>query len=164
MSSKLLGLSAVVSTLLAVGHTNMGFQLTPVIATLSNPQDAHAGQNGRWQLSGYFLLNGIVPLQQVNIAIQQAKWAKYGITTGYDKALFWGMNLILISAGLGYATIGLVPPQFLIRKQCRDAGVSDGLIGIDKYTPDLSLAILRYSINLFSWAPVPVSWVSQSDN
>ena len=47
------------------------------------------------------------------VAIQQARWAKYGIRTTYDKLLFWGLNGLYLAAGLGYARAGIVPPQLV---------------------------------------------------
>jgi hypothetical protein len=45
------------------------------------------------------------------LAVQQARWAKYGIVTTHDKILFWGLNALYTAAACGYASKGIVPPQ-----------------------------------------------------
>jgi len=63
MSSKLLAISALISAITSVGHTLMGLnEVAPPLQTLLDPVARHAGQNGWWQISGYFLLNGSVTL------------------------------------------------------------------------------------------------------
>jgi hypothetical protein len=55
MYSQLLIVSAVISGISSVGHSQLGF--APALQTLS-ALPRHAGQNGWWQISGYFILNG----------------------------------------------------------------------------------------------------------
>ena len=116
MYSKSLALSAVISALAAFGHSQMGLDLLPAFQSLSPPA-AHSAQNAWWQVSGYFTLNGTPPSQWIGrtnrVAIQQARWAKYGITTSYDRILFWGLNALYLVAGAGYAMNGIVPPQIV---------------------------------------------------
>jgi hypothetical protein len=58
MSSKLLYLSAILSAVTSVAHSQIGLEIGPVLQTVPLPA-GHFGQNGWWQVSGYFLLNGI---------------------------------------------------------------------------------------------------------
>jgi hypothetical protein len=111
MSSKLLLAGALVSTVTCFAHTNLGFKMAPALRSLALPA-SHAGQNGWYQVSGYFLLNGTKSIDAVlMIAIQQARWARYGIVNTYDEVYFWGLNLLYTCAGLGYARAGIVEPQ-----------------------------------------------------
>jgi hypothetical protein len=48
------------------------------------------------------------------VAIQQAKWAKYGVVTGYDRIMFWGLCALYTVAGLGYASVGIIPLQIAL--------------------------------------------------
>jgi hypothetical protein len=45
------------------------------------------------------------------VAIQQAKWAKYGVVTGYDRIVFWALCVLYTVAGLGHANVGIILPQ-----------------------------------------------------
>ena len=119
MSSPLLILSAVISGISSVGHSQLGFEVAPALQTLS-ALPRHAGQNGWWQISGYFILNGTDFWARLNVAIQQARWAKYGIVSGYDKVMFWGLCGLYMTAGLGYASAGIVLPatSFLANVAC----------------------------------------------
>ena len=112
MSSQLLYLSAAISALTSVAHSNMHFDVAPAFQSLSLPASI-CGLNAWWQVGGYFLLNGMSSeVASIHfLAVQQARWAKYGIVTSYDKILFWGLNALYTAAGCGYATKGVVPPQ-----------------------------------------------------
>ena len=50
-------------------------------------------------------------LSNLLLAVQQMRWAKYGIVTTHDKVMFWGLNVLYTAAACGYATKGIVPPQ-----------------------------------------------------
>jgi hypothetical protein len=64
-SSKLLYLSAIISAVTCVAHSNIGLEIAPVLQTTAFPA-GHFGQNAWWQVSGYFLLNGIIQLGMAN--------------------------------------------------------------------------------------------------
>ena len=57
MSSKLLYLSALISALTSVAHSNMHFEIAPAFQSLSLPASI-CGLDAWWQVGGYFLLNG----------------------------------------------------------------------------------------------------------
>jgi hypothetical protein len=58
MSSQLLYLSAAISALTSVAHSNMHFDVAPAFQSLSLPASI-CGLNAWWQVGGYFLLNGM---------------------------------------------------------------------------------------------------------
>jgi len=58
MSSKLLLVASAISVLTSVAHTDMGPKMAPGIAGLTFPNN-HAPLNGWYQVSGYFILNGM---------------------------------------------------------------------------------------------------------
>ncbi|KAH8821791.1 hypothetical protein F5884DRAFT_851000 [Xylogone sp. PMI_703] len=98
----LYGASAV-NLITILGHTQMGLEgVIPTLTKLGkgDPMVLSAGI-GWWEINQLF---GIM-------ALLTAKWAKYGVTSSYDKAILGGVMATQSYFSLRYANIGLYGPQ-----------------------------------------------------
>lgn len=88
-------------------------EITPALKILY-PPTREATNLGWYEGSLYFFLTGIFKglyLLTVELAVQQARWAEYGVVSTYDKVYFWTLNAFWTVAALGYAKMGYKAPS-----------------------------------------------------
>jgi hypothetical protein len=88
-------------------------EITPALKILYPP--TREATNLWWyEGSIYFFLTGIfsaLNLLTEVLAVQQARWANYGVVSTYDKVYFWTLNAFWAIAALGYAKMGYKAPS-----------------------------------------------------
>ncbi|TVY78572.1 hypothetical protein LSUE1_G009568 [Lachnellula suecica] len=97
-SSNLLYIAAGLNTALVLGHTKMGYEI--VFPSTTKDAGGEAASIGWWEVNESFVFMGIFCL----------KWAKFGITDRYDKAILYASAASQIFFGYRYLKAGFGKP------------------------------------------------------